>query len=88
MIEFLSIIDMLYAGWYNKSLITVVRVSRSLKKGQGRFRKRALVRGESFEKGTCRACASRQKGISDIMWKSTSVIVNGTLSLPYGDSIN
>ena len=60
-------------GFEHKGFWTIIRVSHSLK-----IQKKGTcsVHGESFEKGTyCVHAPSRkdQRGISDIMWKSTSI---------------
>ena len=57
------------------------RVSRSLKKGQGGHSEKGhMVHVESFEKGIFCArarevCIKDKRGISNIMWKSTSILV-------------
>ena len=55
------------------------RVSRSLKKGQGGHSEKGhMVRVESFEKGTFSAralCVKDKRGISNVMWKSTSIFI-------------
>ena len=56
---------------------SIYRVSRSLKKGQGTFRKRAHgARCHSKRAHSVRAlCVKNKRDISNIMWKSTSIFI-------------
>ena len=57
----------------------IIRVSRSLKKGQGGIQKKgtwcALSHSKRVHSVRARAMRKRQKGISNIMWKSASIFI-------------
>ena len=57
----------------------MLRVSRSLKKGQGGIQKKgtwcALSHSKRAHSVRARAMRKRQKGISNIMWKSASIFI-------------
>ena len=58
--------------------VLMIRVSRSLKKGQGGIQKKGTWCALSHSKrahSVCALCVKDKWGISNIMWKSTSIFI-------------